>query len=318
LKLLVTGSGGFIGRSLCAVLADRHETKGALWVPAEAAHCHPSVQTVVTGDVGPSTNWKPCLKGVEVVVHLAGRAHIVHETEPDPAAMFHTVNMLGTERLASEAAKWGARRFVFISSLGVFGRSSSREPLRESLAPAPQEPYAVSKWRAELALHKIAAETGMEIVIVRPPLVYGPGVPGNFRSLLRAIRSGIPLPFSRAFAPRSFVGVANLASFLLLCIESPAASGQTFVVCDGEDICVSDLCRQLAAAMNVPSRLFPVPTSALWLAARMTGRTKVFEQLFRSLIVDASRARTVLGWAPQFDLANGLAATGRWFASYKE
>jgi nucleoside-diphosphate-sugar epimerase len=257
------------------------------------------------------------MEGVEVVVHLAGRAHVLNETVSDPADLFNRVNALGTMRVAAEAAKRGVRRFVFISSVGVLGRSSHGEPLRESLPPVPVDPYAVSKWHAERALHRISAETGLQVVIVRPPLVYGPDVQGNFRALLGVIRRGIPLPLGRARSLRSFVGIGNLASFLRLCIESPAASGQTFLVSDGEDICVADLCRLLAAAMNVPSRLFPVPSSMLWLAARMTGRMKTFDQLFRPLTVDASKARNLLGWSPPFASTDGLAATARWFASYK-
>ena len=318
MKLLVTGAAGFIGRALCAALAGDHELVASLWTSAEAARCHPGARPVLVGELGPSTEWSPYMKGIDVVVHLAGRAHVLHETEPDPAASFHRVNTMGTERVASQAAERGVRRFVFISSVGVHGRNSNGRPLQESFPPAPAEPYALSKWNAEKSLHRISAETGMEIVIVRPPLVYGPGVPGNFRSLLRAIRRGIPLPLGSARAPRSLVGVENLASLLRLCIESPAASGQTFLVSDGEDVSVADLCRRLAAAMNVPSRLFAFPSFAVSLAARFTGRTKTFDQLFRALTVDPSRARTILGWSPPLALADGIAATGQWFVSSNE
>jgi nucleoside-diphosphate-sugar epimerase len=315
LKLLVTGAAGFIGRALCAALAGDHELVASLWTSAEAARCHPGARPVLVGELGPSTEWSPYMKGIDVVVHLAGRAHVLHETEPDPAASFHRVNTMGTERVASQAAERGVRRFVFISSVGVHGRNSNGRPLQESFPPAPAEPYALSKWNAEKSLHRISAETGMEIVIVRPPLVYGPGVPGNFRSLLRASRRGIPLPLGSARAPRSLVGVENLASLLRLCIESPAAPGQTFLISDGEDICVADLCRRLASDMNVPSRLFSVPRSAFWLAARVAGRMRTYDQLFRPLTVDPSKARTLLGWSPQRSSADGLAATARWFAS---
>jgi nucleoside-diphosphate-sugar epimerase len=319
LKLLVTGATGFIGRTLTAALSERHEIVASLRTPANSVYCSPALHAVQVGELGPSTEWGSHLNGVEVVVHLAGRAHVLNEDAGfDAAASFHRVNVLGTERLAREASKRGVRRFVFISSVGVHGRDSCGEPFHESLPAAPTDPYAVSKWRAEQVLHRIALETGMEMVIIRPPLVYGPNVPGNFRSILSLIRSGIPLPLSHARALRSLVGVGNLASFLRLCIESAAAAGETFLVSDGEDICVADLCRRLAAAMNLPIRLFPVPNAALWIAARLTRRTKTFNQLFRPLTVDASKARNLLNWSPPFLLADGIRATAQWFNSHNK
>jgi nucleoside-diphosphate-sugar epimerase len=316
LKLLITGAGGFIGRVLIAALSDKHDIVASLRTPVGRAFYSPAIRTVVVGDIGPSTEWKPCLDEVEVVVHLAGRAHVLHEIAGlDADALFHRVNVLGTEQVAKEAHARGVRRFVFVSSVGVHGRNYGREPLQESTTPSPVDSYAVSKWQAERALHQIATATGMEVVVIRPPLVYGPNVPGNFRSLLRAIRSGIPLPLSHARGLRSLIGVENLVSFLRRCIELPAAAGETFLVSDGEDICVADLCQRLAAAMNVPHRLFPVPDSALRFAAWIARRTQTFNQLFLPLRVDASKARNLLDWLPPLTLANGIDTTTQWFVS---
>jgi len=314
MRVLITGGGGFIGRALCAQMRDSHSVSASFRTASQVAQSHPAVKAILVPDIGPSTNWEAHLHCIDAVVHLAARAHVLDETDPDPSALFHRVNVLAAQRLAQQAAQAGVRRFVFVSSVGVYGRGYSGVPLTELLPPTPVEPYAISKGHAEIALRKCAAETGMDLVIVRPPLVYGPEVPGNFLKLLNAIKRQTPLPFGCARSPQSMVGIRNLVSLLQHCVESVAASGQTLLVSDGEDIGLRDLCRQLAEEMAIPSRLLPVPRSAFWIAAQLTRRTALYDRVFRPLTIDSSKARNLLGWHPPFTVADGLAETARWFA----
>lgn len=300
MQILVTGASGFIGVQLSKRLT-------ALGYDVRAATRESS------GDIGPHTSWEGALDSVGAVVHLAGRAHVLRESEPDPLAAFRRVNVAGTEALARAAARLGTQRLVFVSSVGVNGRMTREAPFTPDDEPAPHNDYTRSKWEAETALWKVARETGLEVVVVRPPLVYGPGVKANFLRLLRAVRAGVPLPLASVRNRRSLIGVGNLVSFLQQAIAHPAAAGETFLVADEEDVSTPDLIRMLAHLMHRPARLLPVPVPALRMVAGVLGRRSLVDQLCESLQIDASKARRVLGWQPRVPLREGLRETVEWF-----
>jgi nucleoside-diphosphate-sugar epimerase len=306
MKVLVTGASGFVGAAAVhALAAAGHQVVAAVRrdvaLPA-------SVCPVRVADLGPHTDWTEALEGVEAVVHLAARAHVMDETEADPAAVFRRVNRDGTARLAEEAATAGVRRLVFVSSIKVNGEATQPgRPFRADDAAAPEDPYGVAKAEAEAALAAIAARTGLELVVVRPPLVHGPGAKGNLALLGRAVARGIPLPLGLVDNRRSLVGLANLADLLRVCVEHPAAPGHTFLVRDGEDLSTPELIRRMARAMGRPARLLPVPPALLRLAGSLTGKGAAVARLLGSLQVDDQPTRAVLGWTPPVGLDHGLA-----------
>ena len=293
MRIAVTGASGFVGSTVCAVLG-------------EQGH-----QVVPMGrkgggrvDVRNPEYWLGGLQGVEAVIHLAARAHIVREDAQDALAAFRSTNVEGTRNMVTGALRAGVRRFVLVSSIGVLGSNSTeREPFSDSTQPAPMEPYAQSKFEAEQVLRQLTEGTETEFVIVRPPLVYGPGVRGNFLRLLRWVAAGAPLPFGAIRAQRSFIGVENLAGLLVNCVTHPRAAGESFVVADGEDIALPDLLRVLSAAMRKPDRIFRFPVSLLKVSASLAGRRLDFEKLTAGLRVDAARARELLQWVPSRPLA---------------
>ncbi len=313
-KVFVTGADGFIGRCLC----ERLERKGfgvTRAVRATSA-CAPNTRRVATGDLADCVGLPDMVEGHDAIVHLAGRAHVLRETATDPNAAFARANVEATARLAQAAIDARVRRFVFISSIGVLGNRSDG-PLTESDPPAPAEPYAASKLRAEHALAEIARHSTMEIVVLRPPLVYGPHCRGNMARLARLVASGIPLPLANVNGKRSLIGVDNLAGLIESALTHPAAAGETFVAADGEDVSLPELIQHLAAGLGVTARPFPFPSGALSLAARLVGLRAAFDKLTASLRVDASKARRLLGWSPEVPVAEGLRATGRSFAQRK-
>jgi nucleoside-diphosphate-sugar epimerase len=297
MKVLVTGANGFVGCALVAGL----EADG---VAVEAT----TRQRV--GDIDALTDWTAALTGCAAVVHLAARVHVMRDEATNPLAAFRAVNVDGTLNLARQAAAVGVRRFVFLSSIKVNGEGQE-EPYREGDTPCPQDPYAISKWEAEQGLHGIAAETGMEVVILRPPLVYGPGVKANFQRLLGAVDKGWPLPLGAVENRRSLLYLGNLVDAIQLCLAHPAAAGQTYLLSDGEDVSSPELVRRLARAMGRRARLLPVPPAWLRLAGRLAGRRAVVDRLLDSLVVDSSRIRRELGWSPPFCLDAGLAETAQ-------
>lgn len=276
----------------------------------------PGMRHVATGDLADCDRLESMVAGHQAVVHLAGRAHVLHETAADPVAAFERANVDATVRLARTAIAGRVRRFVFISSIGVLGSRSDR-PLTENDMPAPVEAYAASKLRAEQVLAEIARPTTMEIVVLRPALVYGPRCPGNMARLARLVARGFPLPLASFTGKRSLIGVDNLASLIETALTHPAAAGETFLAADGEDVSPPELIRHLAAGLGVPARLFPFPANALSLAARLVGLGAAFDKLTAPLRVDASKARRLLGWSPHVSVADGLRATGRSFALTK-
>ena len=318
-KILVTGANGFVGKVVCAQLAGRgFQVVAAVrsGAPAALANADAEAATVTTvsvGNIDANTDWSAALSGCSAVIHLAARAHILNDTATDPLAAFRETNVAGSLELARQAALAGVKRFVFVSSVGVNGNINSR-PFTEADTPSPAEPYAVSKLEAELALREQAARTGLELVIVRPPLVYGPECPGNFRRLLKLLSSGVPLPFGAMRKRRSFVGVWNLADFLVTCTSHPHAPGEVFLVSDMDDVTLPQLLEGLAQGMGKKAPLFSFSPAVLGALARVLGKAGMFEKLCGNLTIDAANARKVLGWTPPVGLAEGLRRTGSWYA----
>jgi nucleoside-diphosphate-sugar epimerase len=241
------------------------------------------------------------------VIHLAGRAHIMNDTASDPLAAFRAANCDYALKVAKQAVAAGIKRFVFVSSIGVNGGESFNFPYTESHIPAPHTPYAQSKYEAEMALTELAAQTGLELVIVRPPLIYGAHAPGNFGRLLQLTAKGLPLPLGSIHNRRSLLYVKNLVDFLILCTHHPKAVNQTFLLSDGEDVSTTQLLQQLARAQGAPSRLLPVPSSWLQGAMRLVGKADMAQRLLGNLQVDSRKARELLGWAPPFGFEAGVA-----------
>ena len=311
-RALVTGAGGFVGQQLCAELLRRgHSVRVAMRQPSQLRD---GIEAVAVGNIDGNTDWLNALHGVDVVIHLAARVHVMRDTVADPLTDFRRVNTAGTEHLARFAAASGVKRLVYVSSIKVSGEATyGDKKFTAADAPAPQDPYGVSKWEAEQVLRRVADETGLEVVTVRPPLVYGPGVKGNFAQMLDVVAKRIPLPFASIHNCRSLIYVGNLADALITCATHPAAAGQTYLVCDGEDISTPDLLRQLARGMGVPSHLFPCPPALLRLAGKLTGKSQQLERLLGSLRVDGDKMRADLNWVPPYALRQGLQATAEWY-----
>lgn len=261
---------------------------------------------------GVAEHWPSTLR-CDIVVHLAARVHVLNDPAIDSLAAYRAVNVVGALRVARAACEAGARRFVFVSSVKAIGESSHGRPLREADVPALLDPYGISKLEAERALQEFGRASGLEIVIVRPPLVYGPGVRANFLKLMQAVASGLPLPLAAVDAKRSLVFVENLADALVHCAFDPRAAGQIFHVTDGRDLSVAELIRTLARSLHAPERLFPVPTSWLRFAGRLTGRTAQVERLIGELQVDSRHIREALGWTPPYAVEEGLQRTADWY-----
>jgi nucleoside-diphosphate-sugar epimerase len=308
--VLVTGATGFVGQALIAALAPAHRVRRALRTPAPP---QPGCEDQVTGPLGGAADWTAALAGVDAVVHLAARTHVLHDPAPDPLAAYHAVNVDGTRRLAEQAAALGVRRFVFLSSIKVNGEATLDRPFTESDAPQPEDAYGVTKLGAERALAEAVAGSGMETVVLRPPLVYGAGVKGNLLALMRTIARGVPLPLGGIHNRRSLIGLDNLVSALVLALTHPAAAGQTFLLADGEDLSTTQLIQLIAAGLGRPARLFPVPSGLLTLVGILTGRRATISRLTGSLQVDAGAIRARLGWQPPLSAAEGLARMGRWY-----
>ena len=306
-KVLVTGASGFVGRSLLCGLndLDRFFVVAASRTPVRSIH---RSQTIFSIDkLDGVTQWRQGLKDVEVVVHLAARVHILKDKSSHPLEAFRRVNLEGTLNLARQAAVSGVKRFIFISSIGVNGSQTPEGcPFSESDQPVPHNAYGVSKWEAEQGLRQIAADTGMAVVIIRPPSVYGWDAPGNFGLLMRAVQRGWPLPLGAVHNQRSLVALDNLVDFIVTCITHPQAANQTFLVSDGQDLSTSELVRGMAKAAGVPSRLLPVPVWALRAGATLLGKGDAVQRLCGNLQVDISKARNLLGWVPPVSVEEGL------------
>lgn len=312
--ILVTGANGFVGTALCRYLEKTGAgVRGALRRLDQLQSQVDGVQYVQVGEIGPATDWAATLEGIEVVVHLAARVHVMTEHASDPLAEFRAVNTAGTERLARLAADKGVRRFVYLSSIKVNGEATNGSAFSDGDVPHPQDPYAISKWETEQALHRISAKTGMEVVIIRPPLVYGPGVGGNFLRLMLLVRRGLPLPLASIANRRSLIYLENLADAIALCINHPKAAGETFLVSDGKDLSTSELITRLSRECGISCRLLPFPPAGLRLLGKLVGKAAEVARLLDSLQIDSSRIRKQLGWTPPYSVDQGLAHTADWF-----
>ncbi|MDK9723633.1 MAG: SDR family oxidoreductase [Sterolibacteriaceae bacterium MAG5] len=305
MKVLVTGANGFVGQAVV-------ERLGELGQTAQSAVRREGVPGAIpVGAISDCTDWSVALQGCEAVVHLAAHVHQMDLTEGRNAEKFHAVNVEGTLRLARQCIDFGLKRFVFVSTVKVHGEGQ-KTAYRESDAPAPQEPYALSKWDAEQGLHALAAGTKLEVVILRPPLVYGPGVGANFLRLINAVRRGIPLPLGAVDNRRSLIYVKNLADAITTSLVHPAAAGRTYLVSDGEDVSTTDLVERLADLLGLPPRLFAIPHGVMQFAGRILGKRQEIERLFGSLVVDGGAIRRELGWRPPYSMREGLGATVNW------
>jgi nucleoside-diphosphate-sugar epimerase len=303
--ILVTGANGFVGQALCteAVLrgmAVRGVTRGSCNLPY-------GVENFTVGSIDGNNDWLDVLTGCEVVVHLAARVHVMADRADNPLEEFRRINVQGTLNLARHAAESGVRRFLFISSVGVNGAETFHRPFISADTVAPHSPYAVSKYEAELGLQALAVETGMEVVIIRPPLVYGPGAPGNFGSLMRWISLDLPFPFGLVTTNRrSLVGLDNLVDLILTCVHNPNAANQTFLVSDGDDLSTAELLRRIGKSLSRPARLIPVPVSILNIAFSLLGKSAVAHSLLGSLQLDITKTCEVLDWKPPVSVDEGL------------
>lgn len=328
--VLVTGADGFIGQRLCRVLAEAgYRVTGAVrrHAPDHGPHGHPQINLVEVNDIGQRTDWSAVLDGIDGIIHLAARTHITDTRAARELAEFRQVNVDGTVQLATAARVANVKRFIYLSSLKVNGamaddaRGTRNEPVTHSNAirahryddaPNPQSAYALSKWEAEQALRQVAGDK-MECVILRPPLVYGPGVKAHFLRLLKSIARGMPWPVARVNNLRSMIYLDNLADALLTCITHPRAAGRTFLLSDGEDVSMPDLVRRIAAELHRPARLFPFPLPLLRWAGKMSGRTSLVQGLVESQTVDNADIASELDWRPPYSLQQGLRETAAWY-----
>ncbi|MGD9685434.1 MAG: UDP-glucose 4-epimerase family protein [Desulfobacter sp.] len=313
MKFLITGASGFVGKTLTKHLLDGgHTVRGTLLPGESASNLTCGVASTVVGPLGQSTCWLHALSDIDTVIHLAARVHVMDDQSTNPLLEYRRVNVEGIRRLAHDAVKAGVKRFIFVSSIKVNGEESDIPYHADSLYN-PQNPYAVSKMEAEQNLRRIGDETGLEVVIVRPPLVYGPGVKANFLRMMQVVQQGLPLPLSSIHNRRSLIYVGNLADALLTCATHSKATGKTFLVSDSEDVSTPELVRRTAAAMGIPARLFPFPVSFMKVAGKLTGKSGAVHRLTGSLTVDSSKIRQELDWKPPFTMCEGLRATAEWF-----
>lgn len=314
----ITGATGFIGSALVDYLLA--STTGALRIAvrdAKAGHS-PRVQVVKTGSLGPDNQWHDFVAGVDVIVHCAARVHVLDESGADAALEYRRTNVQGTLNLAEQAAAAGVGRFVFISSIKVNGEETQPGHAFEADGPVrPADPYGVSKMEAEEALRHLASRTGMELVIIRPVLVYGPGVKANFLSMMRWLDKGVPLPLGAIDNRRSLVALDNLVDLIATCTTHPAAAGHTFLASDDRDLSTTELLRQMGAALGKPARLVPVPMWLLRAAARALGKRSFSQRLCGSLQVDIAKTRNVLGWTPPITVEAAMRKTAHYYLEHQ-
>lgn len=309
--ILVTGANGFVGKRLVEAVVE-------LGYVTKKATRNDYADSITVGEIDGQTDWQLALNNVDIVVHTAARVHVMNELESEPLVEFRRVNVDGTLNLARQAAAAGVKRFIFISSIKVNGeKTTAGHPFSADDIASPSDPYGISKHEAEQGLRLLSQQAGMEIVIIRPPLVYGPGVKANFRSMMLWLSRGVPLPLGLIRNQRSLVFIENLIDFIVLCSDHPAAANQTFLVSDGEDLSTTDLLRKMGLALNTPARLFLVPSTFIIFLASMFGKGDVARRLCESLQVDIFKTRNVLGWSPKLSVDEGLSKTAQGFNDEK-
>ncbi len=302
--VLITGGNGFVGHALALTLRQHRSVRVAL---RRLNFRLPKDIQVVEGSLSGEWDWSQALMEVSAIIHCAARVHVMNESTQDPLSEFRRLNVEGTLNLARQAAQAGVRRFVFVSSIKVNGESTEAGgPFTANDVPAPLDPYGISKLEAEYALRELSVRTGMEVVIVRPPLVYGPGVKANFASMMKWVARGVPLPLGSIDNLRSMVALDNLVDFLIICLKHPAAAGQIFLVSDGEDVSTTELLRRTAKAMGKSILLLPVPSSWLQFCASLLGKGAVAQRLCGSLQVSIEKNRSLLDWQPPLTLDQGI------------
>lgn len=307
--MLVTGATGFVGRALCVALTEHGlRVRGAVRTACAASESMPEI--AIVGEIGSLTDWTAALDGVQLVLHLAARVHRPHDTDD---SAYEEVNARGTSRLAIAAARAGVARLVYLSSIKVNGEASGSRPFSATDEPRPEDSYAVSKWRGELALAAASQGSSMTYAIVRAPLVYGPGVRANFLRLMRWVDRGAPLPFARVRNLRSLVSLWNLVDALIRIAEHPAAADRVWMVSDGMDLSTPDLIDALGLALGRPARLLPVPVPLLRLIGVLVGQRQELERLCNSLALDISPTCSLIGWRPTVTVDEGLARTVAWY-----
>ena len=300
-RLLVTGASGFIGQQLVPELRQR-----GFSVRAAVRRAAGGGEEISVGQIDANTDWSAALRDVDCVIHLAGRAHVLDDSESDALNAYRTINADGTRALADAAARAGVRRFIFISSIKVNGESTTDKPFLPDDEPLPSDPYGISKLEAEQSLWTISQRTGMEICVIRPPLVYGPRVRGNFQRLVKLIETGLPLPFGAVRNRRSFVSIYNLCDLIIRCIDAEAARGKVFLVSDGNDMSVGELIREIAGAIDRPARLIGVPPALLRFVFSAIFRRREYDRLCGSLQVDIEETCQLLDWRPPMSVPDSL------------
>jgi len=312
-SVLITGANGFIGKALCKrMLAENWRVRGAIRSTHSKIVLPRGVEIFQIKSLGPYTDWSETLVDIDCVIHLAARVHVINDTATDSLSAFRWLNVKGTERLARMAARSGCRRFFFMSTVKVNGEERPQAYTERDM-PKPLGPYGISKWEAEQVLHEIAKATGLEVTILRPSMVYGPGVKANFLRLVRSVARGVPLPLASVNNRRSLIYLENLVDAIITCIKHPRAAGQTYCVSDGEDVSTPELIRRISSALARPVRLFPFPPILLKISGIITGKSVVIDRLLRSLTIDCSKIRRELDWQAPFSMEQGLRETAKWY-----
>jgi len=311
-SMLITGANGFVGKSLCVELLRQGQTVRA--AVRSASLQVENIETVSVSEINSETDWTDALLGIKVVIHLAARVHVMNDTVIDALSEFRRVNVEGTLNLARQAVEAGVQRFIFISSIKVNGEGTLLgHPYTAEDQPAPVDPYGISKREAEDALRQLAKDTGIEVVIIRPPLIYGPGVKANFQSMIHWLDKGIPLPLGAINNRRSLVALDNLIDLIVTCIHHPAAANQTFLAGDGEDLSTSELLQRMSAALGKKAWLLPVPSFLLVWGASLIAKQAMAQRLCGSLQVDISKARDLLDWKPPVNVDEALRKTAQYY-----